>query len=115
MNKQSLSVLMNHKNYNLHPTKLLPVVAKKNHPMKDSNLKANNKLAKSLNVKTKSDSTEEPKTKSYESDPRYMAYCREWDNVLLKLKRKHETKWKTGVPSNAKLEDFELKQTLGNG
>lgn len=115
MNKQSLSALMN-KNYNLLPTKLLPSVAKKNQPaIKDSNLKANNnKLAKSLNTKTK-ENGDEPKTKSYESDPRYMSYCREWDNILLKLKKKHETKWKAGVPSNAKLEDFELKQTLGNG
>ena len=53
--------------------------------------------------------------RNYEFDSKYMEYKRTWDDILIKHKRRHENKWRANKSNTAKLEDFEINQTLGNG
>ena len=55
------------------------------------------------------------KLKTFELDLKYIDYKRNWYDILSRTKRRHELKWKSPPSNTAKLDDFEMKQTLGHG
>ncbi len=124
-NKQSFSKIIN-RNFNLYPNKihgLLNTVHKKQEPSK-SKLTENSKNQTGKTVKYINDtkntglnkfSQNKSQSNNFEYSVKYLEYKRNWDDILLKAKRRHDNKWKSDSSNTAKLEDFEIKQTLGNG
>ena len=49
------------------------------------------------------------------SDLKYVEYYKQWSEILLKKKRVHERMVKFSIQPSAKLDDFELKKTIGTG
>lgn len=53
--------------------------------------------------------------KSHLADAKFAEYKRRWNEILARAKIIHEAKWTSEPVKTAKLEDFELKKTLGTG
>ena len=49
------------------------------------------------------------------TDSKFIEYKRRWNEILARAKIIHEAKWASEPVRIAKLEDFELKKTLGTG
>lgn len=118
-NKQSFNF-----NMNLKPNKVFSssMPQKKNDTQKTTKNQAGKTIKYGANknpsinkFSSVGSSSESNRNRNYEFDQKYMEYKRTWDDTLIKLKRRHENKWRAKKPNTAKLEDFELTQTLGNG
>ena len=53
--------------------------------------------------------------KNHMADAKFAEYKRRWNEILARAKIIHEAKWASEPSRSAKLEDFELKKTLGTG
>ena len=53
--------------------------------------------------------------KNHLADTKFAEYKRRWNEILARAKIIHEAKWTSEPSKIAKLEDFELKKTLGTG
>jgi len=114
------------RSFNLYPNKihgLLNGIPKKQDSLKHK-LTANSKNQIGKTIKYINDtkntglnkfSENKSLSNNIEYNVKYLEYKRNWDDILLKAKRRHENKWKSEMSNTARLEDFEIKQTLGNG
>lgn len=117
--KQSLSKILN-SNFSLYPNRVLASIVKKHDSSKLKSTTNKNQTGKTVKYcATKNTGlnkfSQNAEHRSHDYSTKYIQYKRDWDDILVKSKRRHENKWKMNQSNTAKLEDFELQQTLGNG